>query len=65
MPVAGAIADRLGRRRVMLAADVLRCGAQTSLAGALFAGRPAIWLFVLLAWLVGTGEAFFTRPWTG
>jgi MFS family permease len=56
---AGAVADRLGRRRVMLAADVLRCGAQASLAAALFAGRPALWLFVLLAWLRGTGEAFF------
>jgi hypothetical protein len=40
-------------------ADVLRCGAQASLAAALFAGRPAIWLFVLLAWLEGSGEAFF------
>ncbi len=56
---AGAVADRLGRRRVMLAADTLRCGAQASLAVALFAGRPALWLFVLLAWLRGTGEAFF------
>jgi MFS family permease len=59
LPFAGAIADRLGRRRVMLAADVLRCGAQASLAVALFAGRPPPWLFVLLAWFVGTGEAFF------
>ena len=57
---AGAIADRLGRRRVMLAADVLRCAAQASLAAALFAGRPAIWLFVVLAALEGTGEAFFS-----
>jgi MFS family permease len=57
---AGAVADRLGRRRVMLAADVLRCAAQAGLAAALFAGRPAIWLFVLLAWLEGTGEAFFS-----
>ncbi len=59
LPFAGAVADRFGRRRVMLAADVLRCGAQGSLAAALFAGRPALWLFVLLAWLEGTGEAFF------
>jgi MFS family permease len=57
---AGAVADRLGRRRVMLAADVLRCGAQACLAAALFAGRPAIWLFVLLAWLGGSGQAFFS-----
>jgi MFS family permease len=59
LPFAGAIADRLGRRRVMLAADVLRSAAQASLAVALFAGRPSLWLFVLLAWLVGTGQAFF------
>ncbi len=59
LPFAGAVADRLGRRRVMLAADVLRCGAQGSLAVALFVGRPALWLFVLLAWLQGAGEAFF------
>ena len=60
LAVAGAAADRLGRRRVMLAADSLRCAAQASLAAAVFAGRPALWVFVLLAWLEGTGEAFFT-----
>jgi MFS family permease len=60
MAIAGAVADRLRRRRVMLAADALRCAAQASLAGAVFAGRPTLWVFVLLASLVGTGEAFFT-----
>jgi MFS family permease len=60
MPLAGAIADRLGRRRVMLAADLLRCAAQASMAAALFVGRPSLWLFVLLAWLGGMGTAFFT-----
>jgi MFS family permease len=60
MAIAGAVADRFGRRRVMLTADALRCAAQASLAAAVFAGQPALWVFVLLAWLVGTGEAFFT-----
>ena len=60
MAIAGAVADRFGRRRVMLTADALRCAAQASLAVAVFVGRPALWVFVLLAWLVGTGEAFFT-----
>jgi MFS family permease len=60
MAIAGAVADRFGRRRVMLTADALRCAAQASLAAAVFAGRPALWVFVLLASLVGTGEAFFT-----
>ena len=60
LPLAGAIADRLGRRRVMLAADVLRCGAQATLAIALVVGRPTLWLFILLAWCGGMGTAFFT-----
>ncbi len=60
LPLAGAIADRLGRRRVMLAADVLRCGAQATLATALALGRPALWVFIFLAWLGGTGTAFFS-----
>jgi MFS family permease len=60
LPLAGAIADRLGRRRVMIAADALRCAAQATLAVALAIGRPSLWLFVLLAWLGGMGTAFFT-----
>lgn len=60
LPVAGAVADRFGRRRVMLAADTLRCATQGALAGAVLAGRPALWVFVLLAGLGGTGEGFFT-----
>ena len=55
LPLAGAIADRLGRRRVMIGADALRCAAQATLAVALAAGRPPLWLFVLLAWLGGMG----------
>jgi MFS family permease len=65
MPVTGAVADRLGRRRVMLAADVLRCGAQASLAAAIFTGRPPLWLFVLLAWLRGMGEGAFGPALSG
>ena len=55
----GVLADRLGRRPVMLGSDVLRCAAQAALAAALLAGRPAIWLIAALAALVGIGEAFF------
>ncbi|HEX6521988.1 MAG TPA: MFS transporter [Streptosporangiaceae bacterium] len=60
LPFAGAIADRAGRRRVMLGADVLRSCAQAALAAALFAGRPPLWSFLLLAWLRGSGDAFFS-----
>ncbi len=37
----GVLADRLGRRPVMLGADALRCAAQAALAAALFARSPA------------------------
>jgi hypothetical protein len=57
----GAIADRLGRRPVMLAADLVRCAAQCVLAIALQVGHPRLWLFVAGALAVGTGNAFF-RP---
>ena len=61
----GVIADRLGRRPVMLGADAARCGAQAALAGAVLAGRPALWVFVLLAAARGTGDALFTPALSG
>jgi MFS family permease len=55
----GVIADRLGRRWVMLSADVLRTASQGVLAVLLFAGHPPIWAFAVLAGAVGVGDAFF------
>jgi MFS family permease len=57
----GVVADRVGRRRVMLAAELASGCGQATLAAALFAGQPPIWLFVLLAATGGTADAFF-RP---
>jgi MFS family permease len=61
----GVLADRLGRRPVMLTADVGRCAAQGTLAATLFAGRPHVWLFVAAAFVVGTGNAFFQPALSG
>ena len=61
----GVLADRIGRRPVMLGADALCCAAQAGLAVALLAGRPPIWLFAVLAALVGTGQAFFGPAFSG
>jgi hypothetical protein len=61
----GAIADRLGRRPVMLAADVARCAAQGVLAATLLVGHPRLWLFVTAAFLIGTGNAFFQPALAG
>jgi Transmembrane secretion effector len=65
MLVGGAIADRLGRRPVMLSADVARCAAQGVLAVTLFLGQPHVWLFVVAAFAVGTGNAFFSPALSG
>ncbi|MGO9083343.1 MAG: MFS transporter [Streptosporangiaceae bacterium] len=59
MPGGGLAADRLGSRRVMLAADAARCCAQAGLAAAVLLGRPPVWVFVALAFVVGTGDAVF------
>ncbi len=61
----GVIADRLGRRPVMLGADAVRCAAQAALAGAVLAGLLALWVFILLALARGTGDAVFTPALTG
>ena len=61
----GVIADRVGRRPVMLTADVARCAAQSGLAVALFLGRPQVWLFVAVAFVVGVGNAFFSPALSG
>ena len=61
----GVLADRLGRRPVMLGADATRCAAQAVLAGTVLAGRPALWVFILLAMARGTGDAVFTPALSG
>jgi MFS family permease len=61
----GVLADRLGQRPVMLTADVARCAAQSTLAVSLFLGRPHLWLFVVVAFVVGAGNAFFSPALSG
>jgi MFS family permease len=61
----GVLADRLGRRRVMLGADAGRFVVQAGLAAALFLGRPPVWLFALQAGLLGTAQAFFQPALSG
>jgi MFS family permease len=56
----GVLADRFGRRKVMLGTDSGRLVVQAALAAALFAGPVPIWAFVVLSALRGTGEAFFS-----
>ncbi|MFD9127856.1 MFS transporter [Kitasatospora sp. NPDC059571] len=54
----GVVADRLGGRRVALAADLLRCAVQAVLAALLLTGRPPLWVMAVAAALWGVGEGF-------
>lgn len=55
----GVLADRIGRRPLMLVTDTARLAVQAALAAALFVGRPSLWLFIALSALLAVGEGFF------
>ncbi|MFP8963488.1 MFS transporter [Streptomyces nanhaiensis] len=57
--VGGAVADRLPRHRVMVAANALNCVSQGVFAVLVITGSAELWQMVLLSALGGTGHAFF------
>lgn len=57
--IGGAIADRLPRHSVMVAANALNCVSQAAFAALVLAGDPQLWQMMLLTALCGIGQAFF------
>ncbi|MFC7310662.1 MFS transporter [Streptomyces monticola] len=57
--IGGAVADRLPRHHVMVAANALNCLSQAAFAVLVLAGEPRLWQMMLLTALGGTGQAFF------
>ncbi|GGV71455.1 MULTISPECIES: MFS transporter [Streptomyces] len=58
--IGGALADRLPRHRVMVAANALSCVTQALFAVLVLTGTARVWQMALLAALGGTGQAFFS-----
>ncbi|WP_418953314.1 MFS transporter [Streptomyces cinnabarinus] len=58
--IGGAVADRLPRHRVMVAANALNCVSQGAFALLVLTGEPRLWQMMLLTALGGTGHAFFS-----
>lgn len=58
--IGGAVADRIPRHRVMVAANALNCVSQAVFAVLVLAGDPQLWQMMLLTALCGTGQAFFS-----
>jgi MFS family permease len=61
----GVIADRMSRRAVMLASDVIRGAAETTLGVLLLTERPAVWIIGVLAVAQGAAGAAFLPASTG
>ncbi|SOD80412.1 Predicted arabinose efflux permease, MFS family [Streptomyces sp. 1222.2] len=57
--IGGAVADRLPRHRVMVAANTLNCLSQAVFAVLVLTGGAHLWQMMLLSALGGTGQAFF------
>ncbi|MEU6210714.1 MFS transporter [Streptomyces sp. NPDC047023] len=57
--IGGAVADRIPRHHVMVAANALNCVSQAVFAALVLAGDPQLWQMMLLTALCGTGTAFF------
>ncbi|MFI9151278.1 MFS transporter [Streptomyces sp. NPDC053367] len=58
--IGGAVADRLPRHRVMVAANALNFVSQGLFAVLVLTGEPRLWQMMLLTALGGTGHAFFS-----
>ncbi|MGR3937697.1 MFS transporter [Streptomyces sp. BRA346] len=57
--IGGALADRLPRHRVMVAANALNCASQGLFAVLVLSGEARLWQMAALAALGGIGQAFF------
>lgn len=63
--VGGVIADRMSRRTVMVAADLVRVASQGTMAVLLITGAAEVWMLAALAGLTGAGTGFFNPAATG
>ncbi|GGT42225.1 MFS transporter [Streptomyces purpureus] len=57
--IGGALADRIPRHRVMVAANALNCVSQGLFAILVLTGQAQLWQMLILTALCGTGQAFF------
>src|SRR3954470_6017036 len=63
--IGGVVADRVERRRILIASDLLRLACQATAGLLLVTGNAEVWHLALLAAAFGTGDAFFSPAFTG
>ena len=59
LPISGALSDRIGRRPLMIVADLLRATAVFGIALLAALGTIEVWHLVVLSVVFGMGEALF------
>jgi MFS family permease len=64
LPFSGVLSDRLGRRPLMIAADLLRAFAAAAIATLAIAGHVRVWHLVCLSVVFGLGESLFGPSFT-
>lgn len=62
---AGSLADRVGRREAMIAADLVRFVVQATMAVLLLSGAAEVWMLAALAAAFGTAESVFGPAMVG
>lgn len=65
MLVGGVWADRVPRKRLMIASDLIRAVAQLGIAAAVLTQTEALWPYVAASLVAGTASAFFTPAFVG
>jgi len=63
-PFSGALSDRIGRRPLMLTADLLRAGATAAIAALDATGAVEVWHLIVLSAVFGLGEALYGPSFT-
>jgi predicted MFS family arabinose efflux permease len=63
--VGGVVADRISRRTVMVAADLVRVCSQGTMAALLISGVAEVWMLAALAGVTGAAIGFFNPAATG
>jgi MFS family permease len=61
----GVVADRVGRREVMVISDVLRAGVQATVAILILTGAAEIWMLTVLSVVYGISAAVFMPAMSG
>jgi MFS family permease len=61
----GVVADRVGRRQVMLVSDLARASVQACTAAILLAGVAEVWMLIVLSAIYGTASAVFSPALNG